>query len=75
MHHQGCRARGTRERASVVDAAPDSGEKRYTAADHLGDSVDHCFGFRGGESIEFAGIAIYDENMDTSTDRSIDNRV
>jgi hypothetical protein len=77
VHHQGRRARrarGARERAGIVDAAPDAGNQRHAAADLFRRRLHHGLGFSGGEPVELAGVAVDDKNMHSRLDRAVDDR-
>ena len=67
--------RGARERAGIVDAAPDAREQRHAPADVLGDRVHHPLGFGGGERIEFAGIAVRHQDVHAGIDGAIHDRL
>jgi hypothetical protein len=77
MHHEGSGARGARgsgQGAGVADAAADAREKRCAPADLFGDVVDHGLGFRGGEPVELAGVAVGHQDMHAGRQRAVDDR-
>jgi hypothetical protein len=69
-----CLARRACKRTRIADAAADPTDQRNPITDEFGSGVNHGFRLGGGQRIEFARIAVGDENGDSSTDGPVDHR-
>ena len=54
---------------------PTPAKQRHAAADLLGDRMDHRLGFRRGQAVELAGIAVGDQDVHAGADRAVDDRL